>query len=126
MGCFIARIISLQRHFFAAYMLAIYVLNQGMLFLSPATDDDNLGNLPKGGEYRPFVRALSEFRLWARCAAGIVCAFVATFFDDIDVDVDGRLLAIFFFVIFLYTMKQQLVHMVRYGYVPWSGSKPRS
>merc|ERR1712039_627793 len=113
--CFIARMGSLQRHFFATYMLAIYVLNQGMLFVSPATEDDDLAKLPTGGEYRPFVRALSEFRLWVRCALAVVCAFTATLFDDIDLDVDGRLLALFFFFIFLYTMKQQIVHMVRHG-----------
>merc|ERR1712217_1019699 len=100
-----ARISTLQRHFFAAYMLAIYVMNQGMLFLSPATDDDDLAKYPKGGEYRPFVRALSEFRLWVRCSCAIVCAFAATFFDDVDLDVDGKILALFFFLIFLYTMK---------------------
>mmetsp|Transcript_39524 Transcript_39524/g.123277 ORF Transcript_39524/g.123277 Transcript_39524/m.123277 type:complete len:214 (-) Transcript_39524:41-682(-) len=127
LGAFAARIVLLQRHFFAAYIMAIYVLNQTILFLSPATEDEDDPKLARSnsGEYRPFVRALSEFRLWARGAMATVAAMAVTCFDACDIDVDGRALLIYFTVLFALTMKQQIVHMIRHGYVPWSGRKPR-
>mmetsp|Transcript_104597 Transcript_104597/g.337280 ORF Transcript_104597/g.337280 Transcript_104597/m.337280 type:complete len:211 (-) Transcript_104597:77-709(-) len=126
LATFCTRIVLLERHFFAAYVLAIYVLNQIILFISPSTEDEDLPMAPTGGEYRPFVRALSEFRLWARGALATAAALAATLFDTFDLDVDGRALTLYFAVLFVYTMKQQIIHMVRHGYVPWSGSKPRA
>merc|ERR1711982_304651 len=66
---FVLHVCMTLRHIFVAYILAIYLLNQLILFISPVTDDDEC----RSGEYRPFVRALSEFRLWARitCATSI-------------------------------------------------------
>lgn len=125
LAAFVARVALLERHFFAAYVLAIYVLNQLMLFLSPASEDDDVRPAPTGVEYRPFVRALSEFRLWIRGFLATSAALAATFVDSLDMDVDGCALALYFAVLFVYTMKQQIFHMIRHGYVPWSGRKPR-
>lgn len=123
LGCFIVRVVLIERQFFAAYALAIYILNQLLLFLSPATEDDGLPMAPVGVEYRPFARALSEFKLWARGSAATAVALVATFLDICDLDVDGSALALYFVVLFVYTMKQQIVHMYTHGYVPWSSPK---
>lgn len=123
LSCFIVRVVLIERQFFAAYALAIYVLNQLLLFLSPATEDDGLPMAPAGVEYRPFARALSEFKLWARGFVATAAAFVATFLDICDLDVDGSALALYFVVLFGYTMKQQIVHMYTHGYVPWSSGK---
>ncbi|CAE8600261.1 unnamed protein product, partial [Polarella glacialis] len=120
---FTARIALIERHFFSAYFLAIYFLNQLLLFLSPATEDDDLPAAPKSGEYRPFVRALSEFKLWIRGFLGTAAAISISFFDYFDVDVDGGALVCYFTLLFIYTMKQQIFHMIKYSYVPWSGSK---
>lgn len=119
------RIYALERHYFAVYVLAIYVLNQVLLFLSPATEDDHLPARSKSSEYRPFVRALSEFRLWCRGTLATMAAFIVTFIDDLDLDVDGRALLVYFVLLFVYTMKQQIMHMVQYGYVPWNKPKKR-
>eukprot|EP00930_Biecheleria_cincta_P064190 TRINITY_DN49742_c0_g1_i1.p1 TRINITY_DN49742_c0_g1~~TRINITY_DN49742_c0_g1_i1.p1 ORF type:complete len:231 (-),score=49.12 TRINITY_DN49742_c0_g1_i1:76-741(-) len=123
---FAARVASIERHFFAAYALAIYVLNQVLLFLSPATEDDGLPASTQCGEYRPFVRALSEFRLWCRGALATVVALVATYVDDLDIDVDGAALLFYFALLFLYTMKQQISHMIKYRYVPWNRPKKKA
>ena len=117
------RIFSLERHYFAVYVLAIYILNQVLLFLSPSTEDQNLRN--NSSEYRPFVRALSEFRLWCRGTAATLAALLVTFIDDLDMDVDGRALLVYFVLLFIYTMKQQIMHMIQYGYVPWNKPKKR-
>ena len=118
------RIFSLERHYFAAYMLAIYILNQVLLFLSPSTDDDEFSR-HTSSEYRPFVRALSEFRLWCRGTVATLAAFLVTFVDDLDMDVDGGALLVYFVLLFIYTMKQQIMHMIQYGYVPWNKPKKR-
>mmetsp|Transcript_53605 Transcript_53605/g.100482 ORF Transcript_53605/g.100482 Transcript_53605/m.100482 type:complete len:209 (+) Transcript_53605:39-665(+) len=119
-------IYTLDRHYFAAYVLAIYILNQVLLFVSPATEDDRL-LLGKGSsEYRPFIRALSEFRLWGRSFASTAAAFAATFFDDLDLEVDPSVLLLYFLLLFIYTMKQQIVHMIQYSYVPWNRSKKKA
>eukprot|EP00440_Ansanella_granifera_P028123 gb/GFBE01030559.1/.p1 GENE.gb/GFBE01030559.1/~~gb/GFBE01030559.1/.p1 ORF type:complete len:221 (+),score=52.18 gb/GFBE01030559.1/:1-663(+) len=123
---FTSRVVLLEAHFFAAYVLAIYVLNQLLLFISPATEDDNLPASTQCGEYRPFVRALSEFRLWSRGSLATTAALVATFIDDLDLDVDGWALLFYFVLLFLYTMKQQIAHMIEYGYVPWNKPKRRA
>jgi len=126
-AAFLVRVVTLERHFFVAYMLSIYVLNQFILFLSPAMDDDELeAHPPSSAEYKPFVRAMSEFQFWLRSALFTMGAFVATFVEAFDLDVDGRVLMLYFTVLFLYTMKQQVFHMIRYSYVPWSGRKPRA
>merc|ERR1711879_527846 len=104
-------------------MLAIYMLNQLLLFMSPATEDDGLPASTQCGEYRPFVRALSEFRLWSRGFLSTSAALVVTFIDDFDIDVDGRALLLYFTLLFVYTMKQQIVHMYQNGYVPWNKPK---
>merc|ERR1719431_2410997 len=41
-SAFVARICLIQRHLFAAYLVAIYIMNQFLLFISPATHDDDL------------------------------------------------------------------------------------
>eukprot|EP00933_Yihiella_yeosuensis_P070435 TRINITY_DN7853_c2_g2_i1.p1 TRINITY_DN7853_c2_g2~~TRINITY_DN7853_c2_g2_i1.p1 ORF type:complete len:222 (-),score=34.41 TRINITY_DN7853_c2_g2_i1:96-761(-) len=125
MGCFIARIVLIERHFFCAYVVAIYILNQLLLFISPATEDDDLPAGPRSSEYRPFVRALSEFGLWWRGFLTTIVGLVVTFFDDFDVEVDGRALFFYFWLLFAWTMKQQVFHMIKYRYVPWNPPKRR-
>merc|ERR1712232_688039 len=100
--------------------------NQVILFLSPVTEDDGLPMGPTSVEYRPFVRALPEFQLWSRGCVASTGAFLASFVDDLDLEVDGRALALYFIVLFAYTMKQQITHMLKYGYVPWNTKKGKA
>eukprot|EP00927_Polykrikos_kofoidii_P075853 TRINITY_DN72343_c0_g1_i1.p1 TRINITY_DN72343_c0_g1~~TRINITY_DN72343_c0_g1_i1.p1 ORF type:complete len:211 (+),score=30.93 TRINITY_DN72343_c0_g1_i1:65-697(+) len=122
---FCARVLVIQRHFLIAYVLAICLLNQLMLFITPAMEDDGLPVPHNSDEYRPFLRAISEFKLWSRIFASVAAAFGASFVDDLDMDVDGGTLVLFFVLLFFYTMKQQIMHMVKHSYVPWSGRKTR-
>jgi len=125
-GALTARVVLIERQFFVAYVLAIYIFQQFLLFISPAIDDDELHTMESGGEFRPFVRALSEFLLWQRSFCSTGAALLATFADFLDVDVDGHALVMYFVLLFFYTMRQQIQHMIKYRYVPWSGSKKGS
>eukprot|EP00929_Paragymnodinium_shiwhaense_P007540 TRINITY_DN111461_c0_g1_i1.p1 TRINITY_DN111461_c0_g1~~TRINITY_DN111461_c0_g1_i1.p1 ORF type:complete len:247 (+),score=47.83 TRINITY_DN111461_c0_g1_i1:99-839(+) len=119
----VARVFLIERHFFALYVWSIYMLNQLLLFVSPSTEDDHLPMGPTSGEFRPFVRALSEYRLWLRGCLSAAVTIVATFVDDLDFDVDGWALALYFVLLLIYTMQQQISHMIQYRYVPWSSKK---
>jgi len=123
LGAFAARVVILGQHFFAAYVLGIYMLNQGILFISPATEDDNLPMGPSSGEFRPFIRALSEFKLWSRGTIATMVSLLATCLESLDLEVDGVALLLYFSLLFAYTMKLQIAHMIKYGYVPWNGRK---
>lgn len=129
LAALVARIAMIQRHFFTVYIVAIYILNQALLFVSLATDDEDSPSRPASdasGEYRPFVRALSEFRLCCRGVFAFAGALAVSFVDDFDLDVDVQFLLCFFVVLFGYTMKQQISHMAKHGYVPWNFSKKKA
>merc|ERR1712194_325619 len=65
----------------------------------------------------------SEFKLWSRGFTASAVALLCTLFGAADVEVDGLALLAYFCLLFFYTMKQQIQHMFRHGYVPWNASK---
>lgn len=50
-------------------------------------------------------------------------AFVLTFFSAFDVPVFWPILLCYWIVLFILTMKRQIVHMIKYKYVPFSMGK---
>ena len=50
-------------------------------------------------------------------------AVVMSFFDVFDIPVFWPILLLYFIVLFFITMKRQILHMVKYRYVPWSWGK---
>ncbi|RWV81259.1 hypothetical protein GW17_00057338, partial [Ensete ventricosum] len=50
-------------------------------------------------------------------------AFVLTFFSAFDVPVFWPILLFYWFVLFTVTMKRQILHMVKYKYVPFTFGK---
>lgn len=52
-----------------------------------------------------------------------VIAFVMTFFSVFDVPVFWPILLSYWIVLFVLTMKRQIMHMVKYRYVPFSFGK---
>uniref|UniRef100_A0A453SME9 Protein RER1 n=1 Tax=Aegilops tauschii subsp. strangulata TaxID=200361 RepID=A0A453SME9_AEGTS len=50
-------------------------------------------------------------------------AFVMTFFSVFDVPVFWPILLCYWIVLFVLTMKRQILHMVKYKYVPFSMGK---
>mmetsp|Transcript_60437 Transcript_60437/g.128101 ORF Transcript_60437/g.128101 Transcript_60437/m.128101 type:complete len:210 (-) Transcript_60437:42-671(-) len=122
---FVARIVIIWRHLFCAYIWAIYALQQALLFVTPAMDDDEL-EASSTSEYRLFVRALGEFPLWQRLFISTNIGLLVTLFEFLDLEVDGQALVFYFVILFAFNMRQQIQHMVKYRYVPWTTSKKAS
>ncbi|KAK2965426.1 hypothetical protein RJ640_006945 [Escallonia rubra] len=120
------RVYLAQGYFIITYALGIYILQLFLAFLSPQVDPESAADgpsLPTRGsdEFRPFVRRLPEFKL---CITKAFCiAFVLSFFSWFDVPVFWPILLFYWLVLFVSTMKRQIMHMVKYKYVPFSFGK---
>ena len=124
---YLLRVHLIQGFFIVTYALGIYLLNLLIGFLSPSVDpeeQDGLGDisLPQSGsdEFRPFTRKLPEFQFWYWGMRSVVMSFFATFFQIFDLPVFWPILLFYFIFLFFITMKQQIMHMVKHNYVPWS------
>jgi hypothetical protein len=130
---YLVRVYLLNGFFIVTYGLGIYMLNLFIGFLSPAVDPeemDSLGGEPgpvlptrESDEFRPFTRKLPEFQFWFWGTRAVVTSLMMTFFSVFDLPVFWPILLIYFIFLFLLTMKQQILHMLKYRYVPWSSSK---
>jgi len=129
------RIFAVQGWFIICYALAIYHLNLFIAFLTPNNDptlrgagfDDDGPLLPdkNNQEFRPFVRRLPEFKFWYSTIKAIVIAFGTTFFEAFNVPVFWPILVMYFFILFFLTMKRQVLHMVKYRYLPFTTGKKK-
>uniref|UniRef100_A0A5B7AVW0 Protein RER1 n=1 Tax=Davidia involucrata TaxID=16924 RepID=A0A5B7AVW0_DAVIN len=126
------RVYLLQGYYIITYGLGIYILQLFLLFLSPQVDPEiqqltDGPTLPTRGsdEFRPFVRRLPEFKLWFSITKAFCFAFVLTFFSVFDVPVFWPILLFYWLVLFVSTMKRQIMHMIKYRYVPFSLGKQR-
>ncbi|XP_077231969.1 protein RER1B-like [Tasmannia lanceolata] len=128
---YVLRVYFLQGFYIVSYGLGIYILNLLIGFLSPQVDPelDHLdgASLPTKGsdEFRPFVRRLPEFKFWYSITKAFCVAFVMTFFSAFDVPVFWPILLCYWIVLFVLTMKRQILHMIKYRYVPFSVGKKR-
>ncbi|WRX10566.1 Retrieval of early ER protein Rer1 - like 2 [Theobroma cacao] len=79
--------------------------------------------LPTRGsdEFRPFVRRLPEYSI----TKAFCISFVMTFFSVFDVPVFWPILLFYWLMLFILTMKKQILHMIKYKYVPFSFGKQR-
>lgn len=126
------RVLYIQGFYVVSYALGIYILNLLIGFLSPQVDPEFLDlsdgpSLPlrSSDEFRPFVRRLPEFKFWYSITKAFFIAFVLTFFSIFDVPVFWPILLFYWVVLFGLTMKKQILHMVKYRYVPFSFGKQR-
>ncbi|KAJ2987305.1 hypothetical protein NUW54_g9463 [Trametes sanguinea] len=144
LALFALRIVFAQGWYIVAYAHAIYLLNLLLAFLQPKFDpsvqDDILADdMEEGGEgaasplpsqrddeFRPFVRRLPEWQFWLSATRATLIATVCTFFEMFDVPVYWPILVVYWFVLFLLTMRRQIQHMIKYKYVPFDfGRKAR-
>ncbi|KAK8517504.1 hypothetical protein V6N13_127673 [Hibiscus sabdariffa] len=135
MGClalmviYAVRVYLVQGFYIITYGLGIYLLNLLMGFLSPQVDPEmeDGPSLPTraSDEFRPFVRRLPEFKFWYSIMKAFSIAFVMTFFSVFDVPVFWPVLLFYWFTLFILTMKRQILHMIKYKYVPFSFGKQR-
>ncbi|CAH9078147.1 unnamed protein product [Cuscuta europaea] len=126
------RVYLVQGFYIITYALGIYIIQLLLAFLSPQVDPEihelsEGPTLPTRGsdEFRPFVRRLPEFKFWHSLTKAFCIAFVLTFFSAFDVPVFWPILLFYWIVLFITTMKRQIMHMVKYKYVPFTFGKQR-
>lgn len=122
------RVFFLNGWYIVSYSLGIYLLNLFIGFLSPPMDPETDGPvLPSnmGGEHKPFIRRVPEFKFWYSSSRAIAISFCCTFFKVFDVPVFWPILLIYFCTLFFVTMKRQILHMIKHRYVPWSSGKQK-
>lgn len=129
------RIIYVKGYYIIAYCLGIYLLNQLILFLTPKLDpaisevdeDDDAPNLPTKStdEFRPFIRRLPEFKFWYITFKALIISFVLSLFSIFNIPVFWPVLLLYFCILFLLTMRQRILHMIHYRYVPFTYGKIR-
>jgi hypothetical protein len=113
------RVYYLQGWYIITYALAIYILSLFIAFLSPKFDpamedeetDDDGPTLPTTTteEFKPFIRRLPEFKFWHSMVRVIMIAFICTFFSFLNIPVFWPILLIYFIVLFIVTMKKQIL-----------------
>ena len=132
---FFLRIFILQGFYIVAYGLGIFLLNQFILFLTPKQDPslrdidneegDHVPRLPTRStdEFRPFMRRLPEFKFWYTSFKALIISLFLTLFSICDIPVFWPVLVIYFFTLFFLTMRQRILHMIQYKYVPFTHGK---
>ncbi|PIN25366.1 Golgi proteins involved in ER retention (RER) [Handroanthus impetiginosus] len=123
------RVYLLQGFYVVSYALGIYILNLLIGFLSPQVDPEfsDGPTLPtrSSDEFRPFVRRLPEFKFWYSITKAFCIAFLLTFFSVFDVPVFWPILLFYWIVLCMLTLRRQILHMIKYKYVPFSFGKQR-
>ncbi|KAK1433594.1 hypothetical protein QVD17_10506 [Tagetes erecta] len=128
---YVLRVYYLQGFYIITYGLGIYILNLLIGFLSPKVDFElealDGASLPTkdSDEFRPFIRRLPEFKFWYAITKAFIVAFLMTFFSLFDVPVFWPILLCYWIVLFALTMKRQIMHMIKYKYVPFNFGKQK-
>lgn len=131
---YIIRVYMLSGFFVVTYGLGIYLLNLLIGFISPQIDPETDeyvlpvrggggGPQSDNGEFRPFLRQVPEFKAWVSGMRALLIAIVMTFFQVFDLPVFWPILLIYFILLFVLTMKQQVKRMIKYKYLPFSWGK---
>ncbi|XP_042003594.1 protein RER1A-like [Salvia splendens] len=125
------RVYYVQGFYIVTYGLGIYLLNLLIGFLSPLVDPElepsEGPSLPTKGsdEFKPFIRRLPEFKFWYAITKAFCVAFLMTFFSMFDVPVFWPILLCYWIVLLFLTMKRQIMHMVKYRYIPFNLGKQK-
>ncbi|KAJ7953028.1 Protein RER1 [Quillaja saponaria] len=128
---YVLRIYYLRGFYVVSYCLGIYILNLLIGFLSPKVDPELQAldgpRLPTQGtdEFKPFIRRLPEFKFWYSITKAFIVAFVLTFFPILDIPVFWPILLFYWILLVTLTMKRQILHMIKYKYVPFDVGKQR-
>ncbi|KAH6560895.1 hypothetical protein BASA50_006249 [Batrachochytrium salamandrivorans] len=131
---FLIRAFTAGGWYIVTYTLGIYLLNLLLAFLTPKFDpaaedefdnDDEGPSLPtrQDDEFRPFIRRLPEFKFWFYSTRAFLIAFGCTLSRVFDLPVFWPILLIYFIILFSITMRRQIMHMIKYKYVPWDFNK---
>lgn len=116
-----------------SYGLAIFVLNAFIGFLSPQVDPsfmdnfDDESNLPVNStdEFKPFMRKVPEYKFWSSITKAVIISLFLSMFQCTNVPVFWPILVFYFITLFFLTMKRQIMHMIKYRYVPFTTGKAK-
>ncbi|CEF64551.1 Protein RER1 [Strongyloides ratti] len=131
---FVYRILTVQGFYIVCYALFIHYLAMFLAFLTPQIDpaldlddEDDGPALPNknSDEFRPFMRRLPEFKFWISFMRATMIAIGCTFFEFFDIPVFWPILVAYFIMLTVLTMKRQIMHMIKYKYIPFNFGKPR-
>eukprot|EP00163_Fabomonas_tropica_P001443 TRINITY_DN11087_c0_g1_i1.p1 TRINITY_DN11087_c0_g1~~TRINITY_DN11087_c0_g1_i1.p1 ORF type:complete len:212 (-),score=53.04 TRINITY_DN11087_c0_g1_i1:192-827(-) len=118
-----------QGWYIVTYALGLYLLNLLIGFLTPLADPetDDSPTLPvkSGDEFKPFIRRLPEFKFWYSFTKAVWIAFACTLTRATDWPVFWPILLVYFIVLFFATMKKQIMHMIKYQYLPFTTGKKK-
>ena len=127
---YLIRVIKTKGYYALTYCIGIHFLNSFIGFISPLEDpEDNLNEdnsfLPQKNneEFKPFHRKVKEYQFWNVIFFTLFISIFLTFFDCFDIPVFWPLLLVYFILIFLLTMRNQIKHMIKYNYLPWDAGK---
>ncbi|CAD6191848.1 unnamed protein product [Caenorhabditis auriculariae] len=104
---------------------AVFIVLQKILFESGRRRRPSFCRKKTNDEFRPFMRRLPEFKFWYSFMKATVIATTCTFFDFFDVPVFWPILVMYFIILTFLTMKRQIMHMIKYRYIPFTVGKPR-
>ncbi|KAK4269523.1 hypothetical protein QN277_022670 [Acacia crassicarpa] len=128
---YVLRVYYVRGFYIVSYGLGIYIMNLLIGFMSPQVDPEleilDGASLPTkdSDEFKPFVRRLPEFKFWYAITKAFCIGFLMTFISVLDVPVFWPILLCYWVVLFILTMKRQIMHMIKYKYVPFSIGKRR-
>ena len=76
-------------------------------------------------EFKPFLRKLGEYHLWKHTTIATFIAILCTFYPSLDLPVFWPVLVIYFIILFILTMRRQIAHMIKHGYIPFDIGKAK-
>ena len=127
---YLFRMFYTKGYYALTYCIGIHFLNSFMAFISPLDDpEDDLpeesSHLPQTNseEFRPFQRKLKEYNFWRVMFWTLLVAIICTFSEAFDLPVFWPLLLFYFVLIFILVMRRQILHMIKYKYLPWDSGK---
>ncbi|VDN16390.1 unnamed protein product [Dibothriocephalus latus] len=165
LAVYVLRVVQTQGFFVVSYALGVFLLSQFLGFLTPQVqpslsrgkflcrdeinlclDADPLLPTNSDGEFRPFMRLLSEIKFWKNCTFAVMLSIICTFFPILDLPVFWPILLLYFIILCYVTLQRQIAvslpfdftvpflfiftkqyseHMIKYRYMPFTYGKPR-
>lgn len=136
---FLLRVVLARGWYVVCYVLAIFMLNMFLGFLTPRFDpslqDDmrsveqeaglNSEEMQKNEDFRPFMRRLPEYRFWYLSFNATLISIACTLFRFLDIPVYWPILVVYFIILFAVTMRRQIQHMVKFRYIPFDIGKKK-
>ncbi|KAJ5079447.1 protein rer1 [Anaeramoeba ignava] len=142
---FFIRVIYLEKFFVISYCLGVFLLNYFISFLTPQIDPEIAKqdeedsneleieekeikiNLPthSNDEFKPFMRKLPEYKFWEKTFYAIFISIISTFFPSLDFPAYWPMLLIYFLLLFVLSMRNQISHMIKYRYIPFNLKKKK-